>query len=208
MQTTGTKRQFAILRVCDLHDVGLLKNVSSVIKDQIQRNFWKWEFEDFLVNLLSTVPTNTFTLTHTIRAWTGPHILPHAHQHHQRCREFSQHARCSHQVHGGAAWRMWLNKQLRWRLSKALDLRLCGLREREREEKERERAAVTINMHQSDGSMRYLTMQANPNSAVPLRKGGGKGKGVHSQSAWVLPLPPSPCRVIQVLVWKRQAFSY
>lgn len=56
--------------------------------------------------------------------------------------------------------------------------------------------------------MRYLTMQANPNSAVPLRKGGGKGKREHSQSAWVLPLPPSACRVIQVLVWKRQAFSY
>lgn len=135
--------------------------------------------------------------------------LSHTHHlQHQRCREFSQHAHCAHQVHGGAAWRMWLNKQLRWRLSKALDLCLCGLRERERGEGERERAAVTINMHQSDGSMRYLTMQANPNSAVPLRKGGGKGKGEHSQSAWVLPLPPSACRVIQVLVWKRQAFSY
>lgn len=104
---------------------------------------------------------------------------------------FSQLAHSSHQVHGGTAWRMWLNKQLRWRLSKALDLCLCGLREREWEEGERESEAVTINMHQSDGSMRYLTMQANPNSAMPLRKGGGKEKGVQSQSAWVLPLPPS-----------------
>lgn len=126
-------------------------------------------------------PTNT----HILKAHTDPHSLFHTHQ---RCREFSHYARGSHQVHGGAAWRMWLNKQLRWRLSKALDLCLCGLRERER--RRRERAAVTINMHQSDGSMRYLTMQANPNSAVPLRKGGGKGKGVHSQSAWVLSLPP------------------
>lgn len=58
-----------------------------------------------------------------------------------------------------------------------------------------EGVAVTINMHQSDGSMRYLTMQANPNSAVPLRKGrwgeGGapaRGKWGGSQSAWVHPL--------------------
>lgn len=46
-----------------------------------------------------------------------------------------------------------------------------GVREGVRE-REGKGAAVTINMHQSDGSMRYLTMQANPNSAVPLGGGG------------------------------------
>lgn len=46
---------------------------------------------------------------------------------------FCKPAWCAHQVHGGAAWRMWLNKQLRWRLSKVLDLCLCGLQGRERE---------------------------------------------------------------------------
>lgn len=125
---------------------------------------------------------------------------------------FSQHARCAHQVHGGAAWRMWLNKQLRWRLSKVLDLCLCGLQERERGKGgERGGGAVTINMHQSDGSMRYLTMQANPNSAMALLEGGW-GEATGERGALpiplVLPLPPSACRVIQVLVWKRQAFSY
>lgn len=74
-----------------------------------------------------------------------------------------------------------------------------------------EGVAVTINMHQSDGSMRYLTMQANPNSAMPLRKGrwgeggsgGEAGVGVGgSQSAWVHPLnllltPPTPTLGLQ-----------
>lgn len=56
------------------------------------------------------------------------------------------------------------------------------------ERERRERVAVTINMHQSDGSMRYLTMQANPNSAVPLRKGGGWGGGVKGKGC--TPNPP------------------
>lgn len=73
-----------------------------------------------------------------------------------------------------------------------------------RGERERGRVAVTIDMHQSDGSMRYLTMQANPNSAMPVRK-GGKGSTPNLPCP---PPPPSACRVIQVLVWKRQAFSY
>lgn len=67
----------------------------------------------------------------------------------------------------------------------------------ERAGRRRERAAVTINMHQSDGSMRYLTMQANPNSAVPLRKGVGgwggvKGKGCTPNPPWCSPFPPQP----------------
>jgi len=56
----------------------------------------------------------------------------------------------------------------------------------------RERAAVTINMHQSDGSMRYLTMQANPNSAMPLRKGEVKGKGCTPNPPGCSPFPPQP----------------
>lgn len=56
---------------------------------------------------------------------------------------FPQQAHWSHQVYGRAAWRMWLDKQLRWRLSKALDLRLCGLRGRERE-RARERLSQSI----------------------------------------------------------------
>lgn len=39
----------------------------------------------------------------------------------------SQEAVTSHQVHGRAPRRMWLNKQLRWRLSKVLYLCLHGL---------------------------------------------------------------------------------
>lgn len=51
------------------------------------------------------------------------------------------HTRCSHQVHGGATGRMWLDKQLRWRLSNTLDLSLSGLqqkREKDTEEREEE----------------------------------------------------------------------
>lgn len=77
--------------------------------------------------------TNLLLLVNTDQNIEGLPSLPEAHTHIQRCSDGSQHAHCSHQVHGGAAWRMWLNKQLRWRLSKALDLRLCGLRERARE---------------------------------------------------------------------------
>lgn len=70
---------------------------------------------------------------------------------------------------------MWLDEQLRWRLSNTLDLSLGGLqqkREKDTEEREEERDggreererewAVSIDTHQSDGSMRYLTIQANP----------------------------------------------
>lgn len=58
----------------------------------------------------------------------------------------------------------------------------------------KEREAVTINMHQSDGSMRYLTMQANPNSAMPLSEEGGKAMGERGALPipLVLPLPPQP----------------
>lgn len=52
------------------------------------------------------------------------------------------HTRCSHQVHGGATGRMWLDEQLRWRLSNTLDLSLGGLqqkREKDTEEREEER---------------------------------------------------------------------
>lgn len=49
------------------------------------------------------------------------------------------HTRCSHQVHGGATGRMWLDEQLRWRLSNTLDLSLDGLQqERKKDTEERE----------------------------------------------------------------------
>ena len=72
-------------------------------------------------------------------------------------------------------------------------------KEKKRESKrervqEGKREAVTINMHQSDGSMRYLTMQANPNSAMPLSEEGGKATGERGALPipLVLPLPPQP----------------
>lgn len=60
------------------------------------------------------------------RHWEGSE---HAHTHSYT------HTWCSHQVHGGAARRMGLDEQLRWRLSNALDLCLHGLQRREREKK-------------------------------------------------------------------------
>ncbi len=57
-------------------------------------------------------------------------------------------------------------------------------RERWREGGERERA-VSINMHQSDGSMRYLTMQANPPSGQPRRGGVLVVGGLVSDHEWV-----------------------
>lgn len=140
--------------------------------------------------------TNTDTQICTIHICVNPRIPPH----HQHQGGFCQCAWCAHQVHGGAAWRMWLNKQLRWRLSKVLDLCLRGLQGRGVREQEREHAggkereAVTINMHQSDGSMRYLTMQANPNSTMPLSEEVGKATGERGALPipLVLPLPPQP----------------
>ncbi len=57
-------------------------------------------------------------------------------------------------------------------------------RERWREGGERERA-VSINTHQSDGSMRYLTMQANPPSGQPRRGGVLVVGGLVSDHEWV-----------------------
>lgn len=70
-------------------------------------------------------------------------------------------------------------------------------RERRREGGERERA-VSINTHQSDGSMRYLTMQANPLQASLAVEGCLLWGGwLVTMSGWVSsnthPKLPPPC---------------
>lgn len=90
----------------------------------------------------------------------------------------------SYQVHGRAPRRMRLDKQLRWRLSKVLYLRLHGLQGR--------RVTVIINTHQQGGSRHSLTMQVYP---VSHEKS--------PENSWGALL--SGCRIVQVLVFCRQA---
>lgn len=105
---------------------------------------------------------------------------------------FSQHAWCAHQVHGGAAWRMWLNKQLRWRLSKVLDLCLCGLQERERE-RERGELSQSICIKVMGQCVTWQCKQILTQPCLSLRKGGRQqGKGELSQSPLCSPFPPQP----------------
>lgn len=137
---------------------------------------------------------------HSNTRFSGSHSSTYSHTHTTRVAgEFSQHARCSHQVHGGAAWRMWLNKQLRWRLSKALNLCLCGLRERERKrekegrrrERERERLSQSICIKVMG---QCVTWQCKQILTQPCLWGRGEAAGMGNtpNPPGCSPFPPRP----------------
>lgn len=96
-----------------------------------------------------------------------------------------QQAATSYQVHGRAPRWMWLNEQLRWRLSKVLYLCLHGLQGKESDCHNQYASTREVNTLSDNASVSQVSHERSPeNSPGALLSG---------------------CRITQVLVFCRQA---